>query len=61
MWLSKNLQRNKMKLLLKQLEIEKPGRKEVMIRALAHIRPSHLLDNKIFDFSFDNIDMELDL
>jgi len=28
-----------------------PGRKETMIRALANVRPSHLMDTNVFDFS----------
>jgi tRNA 2-thiocytidine biosynthesis protein TtcA len=28
-----------------------PGRKETMIRALANVRPSHLLDKTLFDFA----------
>jgi tRNA 2-thiocytidine biosynthesis protein TtcA len=27
-----------------------PGRKDIMIRALGNVRPSHLLDPKLFDF-----------
>jgi tRNA 2-thiocytidine biosynthesis protein TtcA len=27
-----------------------PGRKDVMIHALGNIRPSHMLDPKLFDF-----------
>ena len=32
------------------IERRMPGRKETMIRALANVRPSHLLDRRIFDF-----------
>jgi tRNA 2-thiocytidine biosynthesis protein TtcA len=28
-----------------------PGRKDVMIRALGNVRPSHLLDPNLFDFA----------
>ncbi len=28
-----------------------PGRKDTMIRALANVRPSHLLDRRVFDFA----------
>jgi tRNA 2-thiocytidine biosynthesis protein TtcA len=45
------LQRNAMKEMLADIERRMPGRKDTMIRALANVRPSHLLDRKIFDFS----------
>ncbi|HTJ59373.1 MAG TPA: tRNA 2-thiocytidine(32) synthetase TtcA [Devosiaceae bacterium] len=45
------LQRNVMKAMLENLEKQMPGRKDVMIRALGNVRPSHLLDPKLFDFS----------
>jgi tRNA 2-thiocytidine biosynthesis protein TtcA len=45
------LQRNIMKSMLADIEKRMPGRKEIMIRALANTRPSHLLDRKIFDFA----------
>ena len=45
------LQRNAMKKMLNDIEAKMPGRKDTMIRALANVRPSHLLDKKIFDFS----------
>jgi tRNA 2-thiocytidine biosynthesis protein TtcA len=45
------LQRNAMKDMLADIERRMPGRKDTMIRALANVRPSHLLDRKIFDFS----------
>ncbi|WP_336279270.1 tRNA 2-thiocytidine(32) synthetase TtcA [Bartonella sp. CB175] len=44
------LQRNVMKEMLQDIEKRMPGRKDTMIRALTNVRPSHLLDNKIFDF-----------
>jgi tRNA 2-thiocytidine biosynthesis protein TtcA len=28
-----------------------PGRKDTMIRAMTNVRPSHLLDRKLFDFA----------
>ena len=28
-----------------------PGRKDTMIRALGNVRPSHLIDRKLFDFA----------
>ena len=45
------LQRNAMKAMLADIERRMPGRKDTMIRALANVRPSHLLDRKLFDFA----------
>ncbi|MEQ1939897.1 tRNA 2-thiocytidine(32) synthetase TtcA [Mesorhizobium sp. CN5-321] len=45
------LQRNAMKAMLDDIEKRMPGRKDTMIRALANVRPSHLLDRKLFDFA----------
>ncbi len=45
------LQRNAMKAMLEDIERRMPGRKDTMIRALGNVRPSHLLDRKIFDFA----------
>lgn len=45
------LQRNAMKTMLSEIERKMPGRKDTMIRALTNVRPSHLLDKKLFDFS----------
>lgn len=45
------LQRNAMKAMLENIETSMPGRKDTMIRALTTVRPSHLLDPKLFDFS----------
>ena len=44
------LERNAMKAMLNDIEQRMPGRKDVMIRALGNIRPSHMLDPKLFDF-----------
>src|SRR6478752_2031491 len=44
------LQRNAMKAMLDDIEQRMPGRKDIMIRALGNIRPSHMLDPKLFDF-----------
>ena len=44
------LQRNAMKDMISDIETRMPGRKDTMIRALSTIRPSHLLDTKLFDF-----------
>jgi tRNA 2-thiocytidine biosynthesis protein TtcA len=45
------LQRNAMKAMLEGFEKTVPGRKDIMIRALGNVRPSHLLDPKLFDFA----------
>lgn len=45
------LQRNAMKAMLDGFERTMPGRKDTMIRALANVRPSHLLDRGLFDFA----------
>ncbi|MCB1459117.1 MAG: tRNA 2-thiocytidine(32) synthetase TtcA [Nitratireductor sp.] len=45
------LQRNAMKAMLADIEARMPGRKDTMIRAMANVRPSHLLDRRIFDFA----------
>lgn len=45
------LERNAMKAMLNDIEKRMPGRKDVMIRALGNVRPSHLLDPKLFDFA----------
>ena len=37
-------------------EQAQPGRKNVLFRALANIRPSHLLDPRLFDFAGLRID-----
>lgn len=45
------LQRNAMKAMLSDIEAKMPGRKDTMVRALTNVRPSHLLDRKLFDFA----------
>ncbi len=44
------LQREVMKRMLDDWEARAPGRREVMFRALQNVRPSHLADEKIWDF-----------
>ncbi|MBU2533836.1 MAG: tRNA 2-thiocytidine(32) synthetase TtcA [Alphaproteobacteria bacterium] len=44
------LQRQAIKTMLGEWEKAAPGRKRVMLRALANTRPSHLLDRGLFDF-----------
>jgi tRNA 2-thiocytidine biosynthesis protein TtcA len=43
------LQRQQVKQILDQWEKNSPGRRQVMFRALTNIRPSHMLDPKLFD------------
>ncbi len=45
------LQRKVIKQMLDKMETEAPGRKETMLRALAHIKPGHMLDRDLFDFA----------
>jgi tRNA 2-thiocytidine biosynthesis protein TtcA len=45
------LQRQQVKQLLDGWEERTPGRRQVMFRALANARPSHLLDPALFDFA----------
>ncbi len=45
------LQRNAMKAMLDDIEKKMPGRMDTMIRALGNVRPSHLLDRRVFDFA----------
>ncbi len=45
------LQRQQIKAMLTEWERAQPGRKRTMLKALANVRPSHLLDRSLFDFS----------
>ncbi|MFN4116356.1 MAG: tRNA 2-thiocytidine(32) synthetase TtcA [Inhella sp.] len=45
-----NLQRAAIKAMLQDWEKKTPGRIDNMLRAMAHIVPSHLLDRKLFPF-----------
>ena len=44
------LQRQHIKTMLSDWETTNPGRKRVMLKALANANPSHLLDRQLFDF-----------
>jgi len=46
-----HLQRRQVREQLRQWERQFPGRVESILRALTDVRPSHLLDRKLFDFS----------
>lgn len=45
------LQRMQIKSLLNDWEQRSPGKRQVMARALSHVRPSHLVDAELFDFA----------
>lgn len=45
------LQRQAMKALLNEWERNQPNRKQIMMRALTHAQPSHLLDPNLYDFA----------
>ena len=45
-----NLQRKTIGEMLRDWERRQPGRIESIIRALTDVRPSHLLDRKLYDF-----------
>jgi tRNA 2-thiocytidine biosynthesis protein TtcA len=46
-----NLQRKLVGEMLREWEQRHPGRIESIVRALTEVRPSHLLDRKLYDFS----------
>jgi tRNA 2-thiocytidine biosynthesis protein TtcA len=46
-----NLQRKLVSEMLREWEKRHPGRIESIVRALTEVRPSHLLDRKLYDFS----------
>jgi tRNA 2-thiocytidine biosynthesis protein TtcA len=46
-----NLQRKKIKQMMKDWSIQYPDRNEIIFTALKNIHPSHLYDKKIFDFN----------
>ncbi len=45
------LQRQQVKAMLDGWERNRPGRRQVLFRALTNVRPSHLLDPGLFDFA----------
>ncbi|MDN5568948.1 MAG: tRNA 2-thiocytidine(32) synthetase TtcA, partial [Paracoccus sp. (in: a-proteobacteria)] len=45
------LQRVQVKRMLDEWEARTPGRRQIMFRSLMNVRPSHLLDPTLFDFS----------
>jgi tRNA 2-thiocytidine biosynthesis protein TtcA len=46
-----DLQRKQIGEMLRDWERRQPGRIESIVRALTEVRPSHLLDRKLYDFS----------
>jgi tRNA 2-thiocytidine biosynthesis protein TtcA len=46
-----NLQRKLIGEMLRDWEKRHPGRIESILRAMTEVRPSHLLDRKLFDFA----------
>ena len=46
-----NLERQQVGAMLREWEKKHPGRIESILRAMTEVRPSHLLDRKLFDFS----------
>jgi tRNA 2-thiocytidine biosynthesis protein TtcA len=46
-----NLERKQIAEILRDWERRQPGRVESILRALTEVRPSHLLDRKLFDFT----------
>ena len=45
------LQRQQVKQILDGWEKNSPGRRQVMFKALTNVRPSHMMDSKLFDFA----------
>ena len=45
-----NLERKQIGEMLRDWERRQPGRIESIVRALTEVRPSHLLDRKLYDF-----------
>jgi tRNA 2-thiocytidine biosynthesis protein TtcA len=52
------MQRQILKTMMKDWDEKYPDRKEVIFNALKNASPSHLLDKKLFDFSFDSNQVE---
>jgi len=46
-----NMQRKVVKKMIQQWELETPGRSEMIMRSLQHVVPSHLADDRLFDFA----------
>lgn len=46
-----NMQRKVVKSMIKDWEVEYPGRSDIIMRSLANVVPSHLADTELFDFA----------
>jgi tRNA 2-thiocytidine biosynthesis protein TtcA len=55
-----NLQRQKIREMMEGWDKRFPGRSESVFTALQNVVPSHLADNKLFDFSSLNLDTPVD-
>jgi tRNA 2-thiocytidine biosynthesis protein TtcA len=55
-----NLQRQKIREMMEDWDKRFPGRSESVFTALQNVVPSHLADNKLFDFSSLNLDTPVD-
>ena len=45
-----NMQRKKVKAMIQRWEQDNPGRSDMIMRSLQNVKPSHLVDNDLFDF-----------
>ncbi|MDA3869126.1 MAG: tRNA 2-thiocytidine(32) synthetase TtcA [Gammaproteobacteria bacterium] len=45
-----NMQRKVVKSMLKEWEVDYPGRSDIIMRSLENVKPSHLADTGLFDF-----------
>lgn len=55
-----NLQRKKIREMMEDWDRRFPGRSEAVFTALQNVVPSHLADNKLFDFASLNLDTPVD-
>lgn len=53
-----NLQRQNIKGMLRDWELQYPGRADIMFKALQNMVPSHLMDHKHFEFAQLRVDQE---
>jgi tRNA 2-thiocytidine biosynthesis protein TtcA len=55
-----NLQRQNIKEMLTQWEMQYPGRRQTIFTAMQNVRPSHLMDGSLFDFKSIKIGDKVD-